>query len=145
VIIIRFLLLIIILNILRYLVIGLIEEPLILPYLFSQMEINTEYFNTDFQTLDWLTSYFYNFIMWLVVVWVFHILHPQIKGNFYIKSLKVFGIMCLFFISISAIYMNHYSHPKAFYFWNMLDAVMVYTLLAILNGFFYPILIKNKS
>jgi len=140
----RFIVLVIILNLVRYFVIGFIEQPTILPYLFAQMEANIEYFNASFNIIDWITSYFYNFVMWLIIVWIFHLIHPVIKGNFYIKSLKVFGIMWIFFASVSAIYMNHYSHSKGFYFWNIMDALLVYALLAIANGFLYPFIMNNQ-
>jgi len=140
----KIIILVIILNLIRYFLIGIIEQPLILPYLFRQMEINSEYFNNVFTMFDWITSYFYNFMMWIVVVWIFHFIHPVLKGNFYIKNLKVFGIMWIFFSSVSAIYMNHYSHLKAFYFWNIIDGFLVYTLLALSNGFLYPLFFKNK-
>ena len=91
----RFLVLVVILNVVRYLVGGLVEQPFILPHLFGEMEANPSYFATEFTTIDWATSFFYNFMMWLAVVWVYH--------------------------SVSFIYMNHYSHPKAFYFWNVLN------------------------
>ena len=136
----RFLLLVVVLNVIRYLVGGLVEAPLIMPYLFGAMQESTAYFNTDFATLDWMTSYFYNFMMWLTVVWLFYLLHPVLSGHMIVKSLKVFGMGWLFFASVSAIYMNHYSHPKAFYFWNILDAVIVFTIVAIANGLLYPLI-----
>ena len=141
----RILMHVILLNLVRYFVLGFIEQPIILPYLFRQMELNPQYFNTGFSTLDWVTSYFYNFMMWLVIVWVFHLLQPRLKGNMYLKSLKVFGIMWLFFASISAIYMNHYSHPKAFYVWNIVDALLIYSLLGLVNGCFYPIIVEKHN
>jgi hypothetical protein len=95
--------------------------------------------------IDWITSYFYNFMMWFIVIWIFHLVHPVLNGNYIIKSLSVFGIMWLFFASISTIYMNHYSHSKEFYLWNITDALLVFFLLGISNGFLYPKLIKSKK
>lgn len=141
---IRLIILVVILNVLRYTVIGFIEAPLILPILFDQMAEQASYFNTEFTTMDWITSYFYNFVMWLITVCIFHLMHPVLKGNFYSKSLKVFGIMWIFFASVSAIYMNHYSHPRDFYIWNIIDAILVFALLSQLNGFLYPIVMKKK-
>jgi hypothetical protein len=46
--------------------------------------------------------------------------------------------MLLFFTSVSAIYMNQYSHSKWFYIWNCLDAVIVFAVGAIANGLLYP-------
>jgi len=141
----RLLVLVIVLNIIRYVIGGLIEFPLIMPYLFGEMEQHAPYFNTEFTTIDWATSYFYNFVMWLTVVWLFHLLRPVISGNDIVKSLKVFGIAWIFFASVSAVYMNHYSHPKDFYFWNILDALIVFPIVALANGILYPMVIKNKG
>ncbi len=64
-------------------------------------------------------------------------MRPALKGSDFVASFKVFGIMCLFFASISAILMNHYSHPKDFYFWIILDGVLMYALVAACNGLLY--------
>lgn len=133
----RFLGLVVVLNIIRYVVAGVIEMPLILPPLFKEMEENATYFNTAFATVDWLTSYFYNFIMWLCMTWIFHLARPALHGREMIKSLKVFGLGWLFFASVSAIYMNHYSHPKAFYLWNILDGIVAFGIVAVANGLLY--------
>ena len=101
------------------------------------MEANPSYFATEFTAIDWATSFFYNFVMWLTCVWVFHLMRPTIAGSDLVASLKVFGIMCLFFASISAILMNHYSHPKDFYFWIILDGVLIYALVGACNGLLY--------
>ncbi len=53
--------------------------------------------------------------------------------------------MGLFFLSLSAIYMNHYQHPKDFYFWNMLDAILVFPLVALVNGVVYPRVFKGAE
>lgn len=133
----RFLAPVVILNILRYVGGFLIEPFVIFPGLSSAMEDSASYFNNAFETFDWVTSFFYNFMMWLSCVWVFHLVRPAIKGTDLVASLKVFGIMCLCFASISAILMNHYSHAKDFYFWIILDGVLMYALVAILNGLLY--------
>jgi len=136
---------VILLNIVRYFVGGLIESPLILPQLFATMEAEPAYFATSFETLDWVTSYFYNFMMWLAAVWVYHLVRPVLTGHEVLRSLKVFGLMWLFFASVSAVYMNHYSHSKWFYFWNVLDAVVVFTIVGIANGMLYPCLMNRRS
>ncbi len=140
----RLFVLVIVLNLIRYLIIGLIEIPLIFPYLFGEMEQHATYFNMEFTTVDWVTSYFYNFMMWFTIVWLFHLLQPVIVGNDILKSLKVFAIAWIFFASVSAIYMNHYSHPKDFYFWNILDALIVFSAVALANGILYPMVFKNR-
>ncbi len=140
----RFILLVVILNLIRYFVPIFIEAPLVLEKLFAVMGDNPSYFNTEFTTLDWVTSYFYNFMMWLTIVWVFHLLQPVLSGHIIVKSLKVFGIMFIFFASLSAIYMNHYSHPREFYFYNVLDATIVFPIIALANGLLYPWIMRRK-
>lgn len=134
----RFLALVVILNILRYVVGGFLIEPFVIfAGLFAAIEASAEYFNTVYGTFDWVTSFFYNFMMWLTCIWVFHLMRPAIKGSDLIASFKVFGIMWLFFASVSAILMNHYSHPKDFYFWIVLDGLLIYALVALGNGLLY--------
>ena len=77
----RFLTLVVILNVLRYLLGFLVEPVAIFPGLSAAMEANASYFNSEFTTFDWLTSFFYNFMMWLVCVCVFHLMRPVIKGS----------------------------------------------------------------
>ncbi len=143
----RFLALVVILNVLRYLVGGVLIEPyLIFPGLFAAMESSASYFNTVYGTFDWVTSYFYNFMMWLSCVWLFHLMRPAIRGSDYTASFKVFGILWIFFASVSTILMNHYSHPKTFYFWIILDGALIYALVAVCNGFLYrPIMGKHAA
>ncbi len=133
----RFLSLVIGLNVLRYVVGAVVEPLLIFPGLFGAMESHSSYFNTSFTQLDWFTSYFYNFVVWLTCVWVFHLMRPALRGNDVVASLKAFGLMWLFFASVSAVYMNHYSHGKAFYVWNIADALMMFAIVAIGNGLLY--------
>ena len=137
--------LIIVLNLVRYLLIGAVEFATIIPPLFDSMEASSSYFNNEFKPFDWVTSYLYNFLMWSIVVYVYHLLHPVLTGNHYVRNLKVFFIMWLFFAAVSAIYMNHYSHPKDFYLWNIADGFLVYGLLALANGFLYPLFFKEKK
>ncbi len=133
----RFLSLVVVLNVIRYAVGAVIEPALIFPGLFGAMEGASSYFNTSFTTLDWITSYFYNFAVWLTCVWVFHLMRPSLRGNDVAASLKAFGLMWIYFASVSAVYMNHYSHSRAFYGWNIADALMMFTVVAIANGLLY--------
>jgi len=133
----RFLVLVVLLNVVRYLVAGVVEQALVLPHLFGAMAESAEYFRTEFATWDWITSYLYNFVMWGVAAWIFHLLRPVLKGGDVVASLKVFGLMWLMFAAVSAIYMNHYSHPRDFYVWNILDAVIAFGTVAVANGLLY--------
>lgn len=134
----KLILLCILLNLLRYYVIGFLEGLVIMGPLWESMQKNISYFNTDFATIDWVTSYFYNFVMWFTVTVAFHKVHPHLRGSMPVKSLKVYGFFVIVFASISAIYMNHYSHSKDFYLYSILDAVLVFSLLGLANGFLYP-------
>lgn len=133
----RFLVLVVLLNVVRYLVAGVIEQALVLPHLFGAMAESPEHFRTEFATWDWVTSYLYNFVMWGVAAWVFHLLRPVLRGGDVVASLKSFGLMWLMFAAVSAIYMNHYSHPRDFYLWNILDAVIAFSTVAVANGLLY--------
>jgi len=133
----RFLVLVVLLNVVRYLVAGVVEQALVLPHLFGAMAESADYFRTEFATWDWITSYLYNFVMWGVAAWIFHLLRPVLKGGDVVASLKSFGLMWLMFAAVSAIYMNHYSHPRDFYVWNILDAVIAFGTVAVANGLLY--------
>jgi len=134
---IRFFALVLLLNVIRYGVVGPLESVLIFPGLFGAMEASPDYFNTSFTRMDWVTSYGYNFGMWAVATWVFHLLRPVLTGGDVVASLKAFGIMWLMFASVSAIYMNHYSHPHDFYVWNIVDGLLAFGLLGLANGLLY--------
>jgi len=133
----RFLTLVVILNLVRYFVTPLLEVPFVFPRLFAAMEASPEYFNQDFTTLDWVTSYAYNFVMWGIATWFFHRLRPVLAGGDVTASFKVFGAAWVMFSAISGIYMNHYSHPSNFYGWNVLDALLAFGLVALANGILY--------
>ena len=140
---IKFLVFVVILNVIRYLLGGPVEKLLILDRLFGAMDMSSSCFNTHFTILDWTTSFFYNFMMWLTFTWVFIKMRPGLSGHEVVKSLKVYGLMLLLFASISAIYMNHYRHPKDFYFYNILDGIIVFPLVAVANGLIYPRLFRK--
>jgi hypothetical protein len=139
----KFLALVVVLNVLRYLLGFPFEKWLIFERLLGAMQRSSSCFNTQFTTFDWATSYFYNFMMWLTITWVFVMMHPVLRGSILVKSLKVYALMFLFFASVSAIYMNHYRHPKDFYAYNILDGLIVYTLVGVVNGLIYPLLFKS--
>lgn len=130
--------LVILLNLLRYAYAYLPIEGSVFAPLLGAMERSPSYFNTNFTTFDWVTSYFYNFMLWLMITWVYFYLHPVFKGSHIVKSLKIYGIFWMLFASISAIYMNHYSHPRDFYLWNILDALLVFPFVALANGLLFP-------
>lgn len=141
----KFLGLVLLLNIVRYFIGGPIEALVLMEEMHSVIPQYPEVFDTDFSTRNFIISLFYNFMMWLTATWVFYIAHPQVKGNFIIKSLKIFGLMGLFFVSLAAVYMNHYTADiKTFYLYSMLDAVILFPLVGVANGLLFPKLFKQE-
>ena len=134
----RLLALVFALNIIRYLAAGPIEAFTVLPRLFAAMEASPSYFRNEFTTLDWITSYFYNFMMWASCVLCYHFIHPSLAGSSIVRSFKTFALLYLFFVSVSTIYMNHYSHPYDFYLYNILDGAIAFSVVALGNGLLYP-------
>jgi hypothetical protein len=141
----RLVLLTLFLNLVRYVVGGLIEQATVLPRLMGAMAASRSYFNTQFTRADWVTSYAYNFVMWLVAVVAFHLMRPRLGKGRFKPSLKGFGLMYLFFAAVSAIYMNHYSHPKAFYGYNILDGFVVFGVVALANAVLYPRVVERGA
>lgn len=141
----KFLLLVFLLNIIRYLIGGPLESLLIVEPMHSVMPKFPAVFDTDFNNTDFAVSLFYNFMLWLSATWVFYIAHPVIKGHYIVRSLKVFGIMALFFISLAAVYMNHFSDEvKPFFLYSMLDAVMLFAIVGLGNGILFPKIFRGK-
>ncbi|MBI2620432.1 MAG: hypothetical protein HYW57_10155 [Ignavibacteriales bacterium] len=138
-------LLCVVLNLLRYFVFGFLEGILIMGPLSSAMQQSSSYFNTNFQTIDWITSFFYNFMMWFAVTLAFSFAVAHLRGTMIVRSLKVYALMWVMFASISAIYMNHYSHPKDFYIYNIVDGVLIFALMGIANGLLYPLFFKQHT
>ncbi len=129
--------LVVALNLIRYVAAAPFESFLILEPLFAAMG-ESSCFNTEFATFDWVTSFFYNFMVWLSITWLFHIAKDGLEGGWVVRSLKLYGIAWLFFAALSGVYMNHYSHAKDFYLFNVLDALIVFPIVAIANGLLYP-------
>lgn len=141
----KLLVLVIILNVVRYVLGFPIEAWLFFDGMGGAMEQSAAYFTSSFTTFDWVTSYFYNFVMWFVCAWIFHIARPAMTGHDIVKSLKIFGVLFFFFASVSAIYMNHYSHPKDFYLYSIADASVVFALVGLANGSLYKYFFKNEG
>lgn len=140
----RLLGLVVVLNLVRYLVGGPIEAVTIMEPMHEVMPRYPEVFDVDFTGRDFTISLGYNFAMWFVATWVFHLLHPVLRGGMVLRSLKSYGLMCLFFWSVAAVYMNHYQDPvKPFYLWSMVDAAIVFTVVAVANGLLYPLFLEG--
>ena len=72
-------------------------------------------------------------------------MRTRLRGPLVVRSLKAYGVMWLMFASVSAIYMNHYSHPKTFYIFNILDAVIVFPIVAVANGLLHPLFFPEAA
>ncbi len=132
----------ILLNILRYFPGGWIEMYTIFDPMHQPMEDYPDCFG--FTENDLPASFAYNFLLWLSVVLIFHIAHKSLSGGMIFRSLIVFGLCCLFFVSIAAIYMNHYTLGiRSFYLYSMLDAVLLFSFLGLVNGWLYPVFFKK--
>lgn len=139
----KFLLLVLLLNVVRYVLAFHLEGLLVMPGMFGVMGRFPESFNNNFSSTDFAISFFYNFMLWLATAWIFHLAHPNVKGGFILKSLKVYGLTCLFFLSLTAVYMNHFNDAvQPFYLYSMLDALILFPLVAVANGLIYPKLFK---
>ena len=134
----------ILLNILRYFPGGFIESYTIFKPMHQPMEQYPDCFG--FTAQDFPSSYAYNFLMWLSVILIFHIAHTSLKGKMIYRSIFIFALCFLFFASLSAIYMNHYIHGiRTFYVYSMLDGVILFSLLGIINGYVYPLFFKHEN
>lgn len=141
----KFIFLVFLLNVIRYVIGGPIEAVVLMEPMHAVMPQYPEVFDTDFSNADFAVSLFYNFMMWLTATWVFYLAHPSLKGGFIVKSLKVFGLMGLFFISLAAVYMNHYTADiKTFYLYSMLDAAILFPLVGMANGLLFPRIFRSE-
>ena len=125
------------LNIVRYTIVGFVEQP-VAARMFGVMGTSPNVFNTTFGIQDWVMSFAYNFVLWLTVVVAFHFMQPALRGSWLLRSLQGWGMMWLAFASTSAVYMNHYRVGRAFYAWSILDAALAFGVLAVANAVLYP-------
>ena len=138
--------LVVLLNIIRYIIGGPIESFTIMEPMHQPMIEYKDCFNSDFTNIDWASSFFYNFLVWFCAAWIFHLAQHSVSGNMIVKSFKIFGIALLFFISISAVFMNHYIEGiRTFYRFGMIDAVITFSIVALANGLLYPRFFRPKS
>lgn len=136
----------ILLNLLRYLVGGFIEGFTIMEPMHAPMGRFPQVFDTDFSGGDFAVSLFYNFMLWFFAVCLFYFMQPSLSGGWWAKSFKGYGLVCLFFISLAAVYMNHYTDAvKPFYLWSMVDALIVFSVVAAGNALLFPRLIPKAE
>lgn len=134
----------VLLNVLRYFPGGYLEIYTIMEPMHQPMITNPDAFG--FSEKDYPLSFLYNFVLWLSVILIFHISHPSLKGKMIFRSLLIFGLCCLFFCSLAAVYMNHFNQEiRTFFRYSMLDAVILFTYLGTVNGLLYPHVFKKAS
>lgn len=141
----RLLGLVVALNLVRYLVGGPIEGVTIMEPMHAAFAHHPEVYDADFTTADFAVSLGYNFGLWLAAAVVFHLMAPSLPGPWLVKSLAGYGVMAGFFIALAAVYMNHYVEPfRAFYRWSMVDAGIVFGVVAVANALLYPRLFPER-
>lgn len=141
----RLLLLVVALNVIRYLVIGPMEQVTIMEPMHRGFVDYPDFFNADFGANDFVISLLYNFSMWVAVVVSFHYMQPALGGPLLVRGLVSFGLSGLFFVSLAAVYMNHFrDHIKPFFFWSMVDAVLVFSLMGVAAGLLYPLFVPAR-
>jgi len=143
---IRFLLYVLVLNLARYLIGIPIEQLTIAEPMHRVIPLYPDVFNANFGSSDFIISLFYNFCLWLSVALVFHLTHPVFSGPAIWRSLKVFGLMLFFYISLAAVYMNHYVDAvKPFYLYSMVDGILMFLLVGVVNGVIYRFFFKPQT
>ena len=131
--------LVVLLKLVRYVVGGPIESLTILEPMQRPMSLYADAFDADFSGTDFTISFLYNYVMWFFAAVVFHLLNPVLRGSIWVRSLKSYMLMAAFFCSLTAVYMNHYSAGvKPFYFWSMIDALIVFPIVGLANAWIYP-------
>lgn len=134
------------LNVVRYVIGGPIEAVTIMEPMHRIMPLYPDVFDNDFTTRDFAISLGYNFMLWFSAVLAFHVAQPALTGTMLIRSAKMFGVLLLFFCSLAAIYMNHFVDAvKPFWFWSIIDALIIFPLLALANGLLYPRLFARRG
>ena len=135
----RLLLLTVALNVVRYLVGGSIEAVTIMEPMHAMMPNFPEVFNNDFSTTDFASSFGYNFTLWFAAVLAHHFMRPSFAGHEVVRSLKAFGVSLLAFVSLAAVYMNHFLEPiRSFFFWSLVDSLILFPVVAVACGLLYP-------
>ena len=141
----RLLLLVLALNVIRYVVVGPMEQVTLMGPMHRGFVDYPDTFNADFGTNDFIIGLVFNFVMWVCVLLIFHFMQASLPGPLLMRSVLGFALCALLFVSIAAVYMNHFrDHIKFFFVWSMVDALMVFVLVGIANGLLYPLLVPAR-
>lgn len=134
-----------ILNLVRYFVGGPIEAMVLMEPMHRAMPLYPDVWNNEFGSTDFVVSLGFNFALWFAVVLNFHLMASALKGPALARSFIGFGIAGAIFISLAAVYMNHFiAESRAFFAWSIVDALILFPILALANGLLYPLLFKNR-
>ena len=98
---IRFLGLVVLLNVARYAIGGPIEAYTIMEPMHRVLPLYPEVFDNDFTSRDFAISLGYNFMLWFAAALGFHLMQPNLSGGWVLKSFKGYGVMCLSFVSLT--------------------------------------------
>ena len=130
----------------RYLIGGMIEAGTIMEPMHRVMPLYPEVFDNEFDGADFAISLGYNFSMWFWAAVICHLSWPSLRGGPMLRSLQGYGLAGLLFISVAAIYMNHYTDAiKPFYAWSIVDAFIVFPVVALANGLLYPRFFRERA
>lgn len=135
-------LLVFLLNSVRYAVGWPLERLFMREKLHAAMQDAGDIFNLQPTPWNWAAFFFVNFLIWFLITVVYVKIEPVVHGHPIRKSLKVYGVMFLFFVAISALYMNQYNHPGDFYVYHILDGMLIFPLVAVANGLIHPRLFR---
>jgi hypothetical protein len=141
----KFLLLVFLLNSVRYAIGWPLERLLIQERLSAVTEGSPDIFNGAFGPWEWAIYFLANFMTWFLISVIYVKIEPQVHGSPMRKSFKVYGVMFLYFVAVSVTYMNQYSHPSDFYVWNILDRMLIFPIMAVTNGLIYPRLFHGAA
>ncbi|MEM1135881.1 MAG: hypothetical protein AAGI07_08565 [Bacteroidota bacterium] len=130
------------LYIIRFFLIGWIEQVTFFEKMHEPM--NTYEGCFGFTGADFPLSHFFNYLLWFTVVLAFHFGQKSLSFSLFWKSMVFFGIFFIFFIGLTGVFMNHFNQGiRIFFRYTMLDAVLVFGVLALVNGFLYPTIFKD--
>ena len=137
--------LVVLLNLVRYTAGGFLENLTIMEPMHRPLPLFPEAFDQEFSTLDFMISLVYNYAMWFFATAVFHLLNPVLRGPLILRSLKSYLLMACFFSTLAAVYMNHFvGGIRPFFYWSMVDAFLVFTLVGLVNAALYPLFFRAQ-
>jgi hypothetical protein len=134
----------VLLNLIRYFAGGPIEAMTIAGPMHAPMALHPDVYDNTYTNTDFALSFLYNYGFWFAAVIAIHLMYPRLTGPALMRSLAGWAIMLFFFVSVAAVYMNHYVEPfRSFYIWSMIDAAIVFGVTALAHGILYPLFFRR--